>query len=200
MRRARALIVLAALLLGPPALLAAEEIREAGFVFVHSAAGKAQLHAEPRPDAKVVGVPPSGMRLVYRKRLDDGGKTLWYLAELPGGSPGWLAAADASTKRPVDVPALKPIKLIDSGIGSSALPVGGMTAAARGLDKRARHYGETEDLKTSADQFVTVERFVDQLFQDKQDADGVYLSEAPSPVRRSSAEEFKAALKREEAR
>jgi hypothetical protein len=164
------------------------EQRDAGFVFVAGKAATAPVRENPASDAKVISQQPFGIRLVYRSYMDESGKRTWYKVEVPGGAPGWIAVSDISPTRPNRVGAAQPIKLIDSG--SSAHTSGGITAAARGLDKRARSYGESQDLKVSVDQFVTIESVVNGGYHDEQDKDGVYKSEDLSVYRQNAAKRF----------
>ena len=195
------LFALALLLAASPVLAAAVSVERvvAGFVFVTPAAGKASLLDKPEAAGKPVGSPPTGARLVYRKLLEVDGKPAWYRVEPPGGTPGWIAAADTSPNRPSTLPATKPMKLIEgrtAAVGSAS-----STSAARGLDGRARSYAATKaELVAATEQFTTLETEVLALFSkagvfdDKLDANGNY-ADVDNPVRKAKAQEFKAGAK-----
>lgn len=193
-------LALTLLLVSSPAAAAVTlERAGAGFIFVTPAVGKASLRETPESGARSVGSPPTGARLVYRKLVEVDGKAAWYRVEPPGGLPGWIAARDTSPTRPSALPVSKPMKLIEgrtAAVGSSS-----STTAARGLDGRARGYAASRDeLKTAAEQFVTLETEVLALFSkagefdDKLDATGNY-ADVDNPVRERRAREFKAGVK-----
>lgn len=197
MRKALFPPFLAASLIGGLAWAAADPTRSsAGFVFVAPTDGKAELRESPDPASKVVGVGLPGSRLVFRSvavGLDN--KTSWYRVEVPGASSGWLAASEASDKRPVLPPPARPIIKLESGLKSGNIKAG-PTAAARGLDERARKYGAAQDLGDSADDFVTLEKFVEKMFADEHEKDGTYpeTGDALKPraaARAAKAKEFK---------
>ncbi|HVO31579.1 MAG TPA: SH3 domain-containing protein [bacterium] len=154
------------------------------------ASTSATLRSDPAPDAKVVSHAPKGGRLVYRKQLIEGDKPVWYLVQPPGlATPAWVSAAEVSTTSLSGVPVGKPLKLLDSGLGA-ARPTSSMTAAAHGLDDRAKQYGEKQGMKLSVDQFLTLEKSVETLYQDPHKADASYDETQDNPVRKDHANNF----------
>lgn len=106
-----------------------------GFIFAgkcgHPYDRRAKVHSSPSEDSPVVGVAPTGMRLVFRDKKRVNAKS-WYYVESPGGTSGWLSGDDTCCRRQSDVPSMRPIHIIDSGIGNSARPIGGLGCGARG--------------------------------------------------------------------
>lgn len=173
---------------------------QAGSLFVAPADGKAELRETADPTSRVIGTATPGARLVYRRvAIDLQNKPSWYRVEPPSGAPGWLAAAETTEKRPTAPPPAKPVKVLDSGLASGEISAS-PTAAARGLDARARKYGQQQDLAKSADQFVTLEDFVEKLYLDPHAPDGTYPEEGAAlkpraATRRAKALQFKRGLK-----
>jgi hypothetical protein len=101
-----------------------------GILFVTPRSGRAELYQAPSTASPVVSSPPSGMKVVYTQVSTENGE-VWYKLKLPGGTPGWYPAADASCTRPIASPPSHPIKPVDPNQriiqGTMA-----MTAAARG--------------------------------------------------------------------
>ncbi len=168
----------------------------AGFVFVKPASGKAVLREGPSATAKVVGEPPAGARLVYRKVSEAAGKATWFRVEPPGGTPGWIAAQDTSATRPTAPPPGRPVKIVDSGLGNPR-PTSAQTAAARGLADGAKRYASAkQELKASVDQFLTLEQTVEELFLDPHHPEtGAYPDSDPGGTRKAKAAAFRAGLK-----
>ena len=164
----------------------------AGFVFVNPADGKAELRAEPDPEAKVVATAPNGARLVFRSvAVGVDNKNSWYRVEPPGGTPGWLAIAEASDKRPTTPPAARPIKLLESGIEKGSIAAS-PTAAARGLDDKSKRYAQESDLGDAADEFITLEAFVEKLYSDPHGKNGTYPESGEAVKPRNAARKAKA--------
>ena len=187
--------ILAALLL-PVGAWADTEKPAAGAVF---AAGKsapiAKAYETPDPTSKVVGTQPNGTRLVFRRQmLGADGKVTWYYVAPPGRPAGWVSAAEVVETRPGDPPAAKLIKPLDSGLATER-PTAAQTAAARGLSDSAKQYAEKKtELKAAVDQFITLEKTVEDYFVDPHNSiDGSY-PDVTVPERKKKAEAFKAAL------
>lgn len=188
--------VAAALLLlstGGSARAAADPTKSlAGFVFVNPADGKAELRAEPDPDAKVVSTAPNGARLVFRSvAVGADNKHSWYRVEPPAGTPGWLAVAETSDKRPTTPPAARPLKLLESGIEKGSIAAS-PTAAARGLDDKSKRYASDADLGAAADEFITLEAFVEKLYADPHGKNGTYPESGEAVKPRNAARKAKA--------
>lgn len=170
---------------------------EAGFVFVKPASGAAVIREVPDHNAKVVGKPPVGARLVYRKAMEDLQRNYtWYRVEPPGGTPGWIAAADTTRTRPIPPPPGRPLKVVDSGLGAPR-PTAAQTAAARGLSDKAQRYAneKPQELKLSVDQFLTMEKAVETLYDDPHNAaDGSYPDSDPKGMRKQRAAKFRAEI------
>ncbi len=164
----------------------------AGFVFVTPKQGTAALRATPSVDAKVVGQPPNGARLVYRKYMQVGNDRTWYWVEPPGGTPGWIRAEDVSSNRPTTPPAGRPIQLLDVDAAKAAASSSkSMTAAARGLDGRAKAYGELQNMELTVKQFVSLEHEIGVGLDDLPDDKGLYNDQADTTRRKAKANEFK---------
>jgi hypothetical protein len=192
MKLSLALVLSLALL--PVTSYADTEKPEAGSVFAASKSTK--TYEAPNTTSKMVDSPPSGTRLVYRRvMLGANGAKTWYYVAPPGRAAGWVAAADTSASRPGEPPAAKIIKPLDSGL-SSDRPTAAQTAAARGLSDSAKQYAEKKtELKAAVDQFITLEKTVEDYFVDPHNSvDGSY-PDVTVPERKKKAEEFKAALK-----
>ena len=194
MKRLTALLFAAALL---PSLAAAQEAEkvEAGFLFVKPASGAAIIRELPKADARPVSKPPAGLRLVYRKVVESGGTAAWYRVEPPGMRPGWIAARDTSPKRPTPPPPARPITPVESGL-YEARPTAAQTAAARGLADSAKKYAEgKQDLKETVNQFLTLEKAVEDYFNDHHHPmDGSY-EDVTVEGRKKRAQEFEEGLR-----
>ena len=177
----------------------AGEVAGLGVVYT-TPAKKASMYE--KPDAKSRSKPlPAETRLNVRAHLEQGGKTTWYRIVPPSGpASAWVKADDVTTKRPANLPEVKPMKLADdvNDVGKAGTVT---TAAARGLDGRARAYAASnEDTKKAAVEFVTLEREVlghfskPGVFVDTTNATG-NVADVPNPVRASMAKEFQEGLK-----
>lgn len=168
------------------------EQTKAGFIFVK--AGNPVIRESPDASSKPLGTPAAGGRLVYRRLIDPGTGPTWFFVEHPGGKAGWIAVADTSPTRPTAPPPARPIKVLDSGVGL-ATPSSAQTAAARGLSPAAKNYAEKkQDWKSSVDQFITMEKTVEDYFADPHDANGNYPDETVDG-RKKKADQFRAELK-----
>lgn len=178
-----------------PVLASADtEKPEAGSVFAASKSMRILETADP--GGKVLDSPPSGTRLVYRRVLvNASGAKTWYYVAPPGRAAGWVAAADVSATRPTEPPQARIIKPLDSGLATER-PTAAQTAAARGLSDSAKQYAEKKtELKAAVDQFITLEKTVEDYFVDPHSSiDGSY-PDVTVPERKKKADEFKAALK-----
>lgn len=166
-----------------------------GFVFVTAKSGKPVLREAPDASSKEVGSPANGARLVYRRVAVGRDNTIsWYRVEPPGGTPGWLRVEDTSDKRPTAPPSARPLAIKDSGIRAAGMQ-DSATAAGRSLRGNARNYAEKRGMKESADQFVTLEAYVENHYKDPQSDEGTYPEEGPklaprARLRAQSAEKF----------
>lgn len=181
-------------LLVPGLASADSEKAEAGSVF--AASKSTRILATADPAAKVLDSPPSGTRLVYRRVMVSAtGTKTWYYVAPPGRAAGWVAASETAATRPEPPPQAKIIKPLDSGLGSErSTPA--QTAAARGLSDSAKQYAEKKtELKAAVDQFITLEKTVEDYFLDPHNSiDGSY-PDVTVPERIKKADEFKAALR-----
>ena len=125
--------------------------------------------------------------------MGDDGKTIWYHAEPPGGTSGWISAEDLSDARPTPLPPGKPLRLVDTGLGN-AHPTSSMTAAANGMDDRAIKYGKSQDLEQTVNEFLTIEKEVETLYQDPHDEKGGYPEDHDNPIRKQKARTFRDSL------
>ena len=83
-------------------------------------------------DGTVVGVVPSGMRLVYDSVVRDAnGTPTHYHVNPPGGGSGYLPAGSTSDTRPTMPPPARPSVVIDSGV-DLARSSSAQTAGSRG--------------------------------------------------------------------
>lgn len=189
-------LILVALLL-PLGALADTEKPAAGAVFaLGKTAPVTKVHEQANSTAKVVGTQPNGTRLVYRRQmLGADGKVTWYYVAPPGRPAGWVAASEVAENRPGAPPVAKIIKPLDSGLATER-PTAAQTAAARGLSDSAKQYAEKKtELKAAVDQFITLEKTVEDYFVDPHNSiDGSY-PDVTVPERKKKAQEFKAALK-----
>lgn len=183
-----------AIVLAPALVSADTEKAEAGAVF--AASKSTRILDAANPAGKVVGSPPSGTRLVYRRvMVGADGKTTWYYVAPPGRPAGWVVASDTAPTKPGNPPVAKIIKPVDSGLTTNS-PTAAQTAAARGLSDSAKQYAEKKpELKAVADQFMTLETTVETLFSDPHDpSDGSY-PDVTVPERQKNAAALKATVK-----
>lgn len=180
-----------------PAAHADTEKIEAGAVFARAKEGPVvKVLANAAAGAKVLSTPNNGTRLPYRKKMIGGnGQETWYFVVIPGRAPGWVAAADTSATRPQAPPPPKMITPVDSGL-TAERPTASQTAAARGLSDSAKRYAsEKQDFEKTVNQFLTLEKTVEDYFDDPHDpADGSY-PDVTVEGRKQKANTFKATLK-----
>lgn len=186
-----------ALLVSMPALSWADiEKPAAGALFAQSkAAGSVKLHEAADASSKALISAPNGTRLVYRKQMVGAdGKPTWYFVTPPGKPAGWVQASELADRRPGEPPPVKVIPRMDSGLGVER-PTAAQTAAARGLADSAKKYAATkEELKNAVDQFVTLEKAVEDYFKDPHnEADGSY-PDITVEGRKAAARDFRAKL------
>lgn len=165
------------------------ELVESGFVFAPLEA-KVAIRETPSVDAKVLGSPAGGTRLVYRKAIFVGMEKTWYWVENVGLPKGWVSAKDVIFKRPGTVRDGKPIKLVDTGV-STMKTTSRATAAGSGLDSRAKAYGELENMELTVKQFITLEYAVGEGLGDKADVKGLYDDQVDKTRRKVKADEYK---------
>lgn len=165
------------------------EQAKAGFVYVQAAS--APLRDDAKAEGKVVSSIPHGGRVLYRRVvMGDDGNPKWYHAERPGLPAGWIAATDVVTGNPTPLPPGKPLKLVETGLGN-AHPTSSMTAAAHGMDERAVRYGKAQNLETTVNEFLTLEKEVETLYLDPHSATGTYPENSDNPVRQQKAQTFR---------
>ena len=197
MRRVVGIITVLTILALAPAPASAIDCCEritAGFIYVK--ASGAALRDAPDESGAVVAKPPVGARLVYRKQMETTAGPQWYFVEPPGQKAGWIAISETSPTRPTAPPPGRPMNLVDSGLGAPR-PTAAQTAAARGLSDKAKNYAsEKQELKLSVDQFLTLEKAVEDLYGDPHNPkDGSYEDKDPKGMRKSRAAKFQAELK-----
>lgn len=192
-------LVLLGALLGAAATANATPIEKVGvgYVFVTANSGTAPLRTEPSGEAKVANHAPRGARLVFRRMMVEGSDPVWYMVQPPASTATlWVSAKDVSHSPPTPFSPGKPLKLLDSGV-ENVRATSSMTAAAHGLDDRARNYGEKQGMKTSVDQFVTLEKAVEDLYDDHHsEKDASYDETKDNPVRAKHANGFAKELAR----
>ncbi len=173
-----------------PGLARAEwEQPKAGFVYVQAAS--AAVRDVAKPEGKVVSNIPHGGRILYRRVLmGDDGNPKWYHAERPGLPAGWVAATDVVASNPSPLPPGKPLKLVETGLGNDH-PTSTMTAAAHGMDERAVKYGKAQNLEKTVNEFLTLEKEVETLYQDPHSSTGTYPENSDNPLRQQKAQTFR---------
>ena len=196
MKRVLLASVVVALFAAGEALADKEEVRTGAIFALNKSAGITMIHEQPDEKSKALAKPPNGTRLPYRKvRLGADLKPTWYFVSPPGKPAGWVKAAHTSETRPGNTAPPKRIELVDSGITSEA-PTAAQTAAARGLSPSAKQYAANkQNYKLTVDQFITLEKTVDDYFDDHHDPiEGTYRDVTPEG-RKQKAAQFRATVK-----
>ena len=170
------------------AFAAADALDQKGFVYI-KAGETSVLRAEPAADAKEIGRPPAGVRVKHVKRQDG-----WYLVEVPGMKPGWLADSATAATRPEAPPAGRPVpaRNVEKTIASTTA----LTAAARLLDARAAGTtgNDPETTKRRVVQFAIWEQEIGVQMADVPHPNGLY-ADVTARGRKADAEKFLAELK-----
>ena len=186
MRRHITLISVAAVL-GATALAESVEKAGVGSIFANK---RASLFESADASSKVLSHATKSQRLVYRKQLVDGDKTLWYLVQPPGlATTAWIRAEDANTSSETAVSAGNALKLVDPGL-AEARPASSMTAAAHGLDDAAVKYGKAQSKDEAMKELATLESAVTGLYDDAPAADGSFDDAKDPPAHAAHAKSF----------